>query len=823
MSPLTFDTKWIWHPDWSELPTSSSAGGFVDFRKIFSISQVPKTPVKVRLSADTRFKLYLNSRFVHAGPVKGDQNLWFFDELDIQPFLRPGKNLISIKVLRFYYATRFAPSFPRTPVPGLFLQHVPSEDQSAQGIDIRTDNSWETSIDSSISLPNNLKHDDFLHIFEESDQKIKAQPNWVPAAPGTFLTSFGLATPWRLSPRLIPYPKLERTYIKAIHKISSTVPREVWEKNVFRSTRPVSNEGILLPAGSTHHLELESDYTTGYIEFKFLRPNSSGSTLRVTYSECFEDEPINLPYLRVKGNRCDSSKSLIGPSDRYTFGGPLPTPSAMRYGEAEEQEEAYVPFHFRTFRFMALDIEVVDTSDLVFLGVEITKTNYPLEVTADISVPENKAWVKELWNVSLRTLESCMHDCYEDCPFYEQLQYAMDTRSSALFTYCVSGDDRLARQAIIQLHNSFQPVIGLTASRAPSHHLQIIPNFSLFWVCMLTDHYEYFGDADFVTQFLSVAHAVLDTFRRRIDASTGLVHAADAQNQWDFVDWTGAWKPFGIPPATSRTGYQTFANCLYAYTLKRVAVLLAALDDETLATKYTHRADAIVEAISAHCFDGEFFTDGLAQHAEPTDYSQHCQIWAILCGAVALDSGSRLLAKSLTSPMPETVSSNSLPGDKNRTFTPVSTAMSFYSLRALALVGEQAYETRFDHFWDPWRVQLAQNLSTWVEDDVSQRSDCHAWGSLPLYEFVTEVAGIKPAAAGWQEISFRPRVNLFPEFDAQVPIGGLLGPQTARVQWRRDTSNATIKVSLSLVAGDAGEYAKVPVQIKSTHCCTTSL
>lgn len=799
-SPFT-QAQWIWHPEWSE-DLVGPAGGFVHFRKAATIETIPTEPVRIHITADTRYKLFVNSTLVHMGPVKGDERLWFYDEVDIQPYLQAGANYVSVRVLRFHYATSYATSFPRLPYAGLFIRNAVQSENPP--VNVQTDSTWETALDLSSRLRVDLKEDDFLHVYEDVDYTRDVAPIWVQAKCLNFPSSHGLTAPWNLSARMIPPLRLKSTMLKGIRNIKSTLPPDDWQNVILSPPGAVSTPHIHLPAGSTHRLELEAHHhLTAMISFHFQRPTHSGGTLRVVYSECYEEEPDQIPYLRCKGDRCDSTKQLIGPEDKYKFGGVSTT--QPKFDAREVEDEIFVPFHFRTFRFLVVEIQAGQDSDLIFKGIELSTINYPLETRSQIRAQSlnttDSILYNQIWDTSLRTLQNCLHDTYEDCPFYEQLQYAMDTRSSILFTYCVSGDDRLARQAIIQLHNSYQPHIGLTGSRAPSQQLQIIPHFSLFWICMVADHFQYSGDADFVRQFLSACDGVLESFYRRIDPQTGLVRSVMDSPHWDFVDWTDPWRPMGIPQAAARTGFCSFTSMLYAYTLNRAANLLLGIGRGGLAAEYRDRAQAVVQAIQTHCFDGRFYTDGLASMAIPSqDYSQHSQIWAVLCGCASGTQAAQILQHSLStvkeiSPTP------------TRTFAPVSIAMSFYTLRALSLVGGTLYNELFHGFWEPWKAQLGLNLTTWMEDTVSQRSDCHAWGSTALYEFPAEVAGIQPAEPGWAKIAFQPRVSLFPTVEISVPFGCKWDTgqsQTPRrpsgiahVKWHTE-DNGTIVLSLKL-------------------------
>lgn len=65
-------THWIWLDKW--LPEDKEEPVLALFRKELTVSGKPKDAV-IRISADSRYKLYINGKFVEAGPSRGDRQI----------------------------------------------------------------------------------------------------------------------------------------------------------------------------------------------------------------------------------------------------------------------------------------------------------------------------------------------------------------------------------------------------------------------------------------------------------------------------------------------------------------------------------------------------------------------------------------------------------------------------------------------------------------------------------------------------------------------------------------------------------------------------
>ena len=93
---LSFRTPW--HANWIAMPGDQGHDyGVYYFRKHIELTNKPTTFI-VHVSADNRYKLYVNGTLVSLGPARGDIYHWNYETVDLAPWLTSGKNIVSAVV-----------------------------------------------------------------------------------------------------------------------------------------------------------------------------------------------------------------------------------------------------------------------------------------------------------------------------------------------------------------------------------------------------------------------------------------------------------------------------------------------------------------------------------------------------------------------------------------------------------------------------------------------------------------------------------------------------------------------------------------------------
>lgn len=162
---------------WIDKSDENTAGRLVEFTRCFEIEALPSEAL-LHFSADTRYKLLVNGRRVAVGPARGSSAIWYYDSLDIAPFLSKGKNVIKFVVLRYYAAGRAAMPFARTAFPGLTVLGEVSDSPNAVDLSSTCDG-WSARKLEGVSFPTGLIDDVFLHVSLNPNLRIPKSDRYV--------------------------------------------------------------------------------------------------------------------------------------------------------------------------------------------------------------------------------------------------------------------------------------------------------------------------------------------------------------------------------------------------------------------------------------------------------------------------------------------------------------------------------------------------------------------------------------------------------------------------------------------------------------------
>jgi hypothetical protein len=700
--------------------------GVYHFRKTFVLADKPASFV-VHVSADNRYKLYVNGVMVSLGPARADVYHWNFETTDIANYLQAGNNVIAAVVWNFgQYRPEYQMSF-RT---GFILQGNTGKEKA-----VNSDRSWKCIRDSSYSaLPPDLIYTYYVagpgekidyakhpvnwensHYNDAGWQQAKQIVNGLPK--GVFQSDLS----WMLVSRNIPSLELTPQRLQAVRSVMGiSLPAGF----------PLQKTSFTVPANTNTTILLDNSFlTNAYPVLQFSK--GKGAHISLGYAEALyinEGNNRNWKEQNKKGNRNETEgKRFVGVKDELI---------------ADGSAQTFTSLAWRTYRYMQVEIRTAN-EELNIDDVYGIFTGYPFERKARFSA-DNKE-LEKIAETGWLTARLCAAETYMDCPYYEQLQYVGDTRIQALVSLYNTGDDRLMRNAIIQLDYS-RMAEGITLSRYPTANAQEIPTFSLWWIGMLYDYRMYRNDDAFVKQFLPGVRQVLQFFSAYEQPDGSLKNAP----YWEFTDWAeGKGWQNGVPPAGNDGSSAALdLQLLWAYQI--AANLEESLGMKAFATEYSKKAATLIQTIKTKYWDnaGQLFAD----RKEKDLFSQHTNTLAILTGIVKGEKATQLAQKIIT----------------DTSLTQATIYFQYYLNQALRKTGlGNLYLDRLQI----WKDNLTNGLTTWAEisDINAARSDCHAWGASPNIEFFRTVLGIDTDGPGFNKIRIKPHLGTLKKAEGVMP------------------------------------------------------
>jgi hypothetical protein len=697
--------------------------GVFHLRRVFDLDALPPTFV-VHVSADNRYRLFVNGEPVSSGPQRSDLMHWRYDTVDLAPHLRPGRNVLAALVWNWGADKPVAQFSHRTAF--LLQANSPREAMVNSGVEwkVRRNDGYAP-----IPVPGRAVGGYYAAPPGESidgrrypwgwKQLDFPETGWVAAVAGegarTWRTQlhgvsqFGEAGGWQLVARSIPAMEETPTRFAAVRRSEGLQVDDGFIKGTG---------DLVVPAGTKAVILLDHGSLTN--AFPVLATSGgAGSTVTLVYAEALKDPKGN------KGNRNEiDGKTIAGVRDRFQPDGGL--------------RRRFQTLWFRTYRYVQVEIETAG-EDLRIHDLHGIFTAYPFQLAARFD--SDLSWLRTVWENNWRGARLCAWETYFDTPFYEQLQYVGDTRIQALITLYMSDDDRLVRQALEHFDASRVPE-GITASRYPSDLRQYIPTFSPIWVAMVHDYWMHRDARDYVRGFLPGTRSVLAWFEQRLDG-TGLLGPI---SWWPFVDWAPQWGR-GVPPGGAE-GHSAVISLLFAYALDRASELEAALGVQGLADHYRALAQKVRDAVRTRCWDP---SRGLLRDT-PTgsSFSQQANVLGVLTDAVPPPDQRAVMERVLS----------------DATLTQSTYYFGYYQLEALRKAG---LGDRYVEQLAPWRGMLDLGLSTVPETSEPTRSDSHAWSAHPNYGLLATVLGVRPAEAGFRSVRIAPNLGPLQRAEGRVP------------------------------------------------------
>ncbi|MBI3910040.1 MAG: family 78 glycoside hydrolase catalytic domain [Armatimonadetes bacterium] len=751
--------RWIWVAGAEERPRNY----YALFRKTFNLPALPRA-ASVRVTADSRYQLFVNGTRVGRGPARCDRRWQSYDEYDLTPHLKLGGNVVAALV-HHYGEFTFQYMLGR----GGFLLDgevvLPGEER----VPLHTDASWRARPATAWQRPPgggpriNIMLG-YHEVYDARQEEVGWQSarfddsGWPRAAeigpPGM--------EPWpRLVPREIP-PMAERPMAAVrVLEIAEVEPAAAPRVNLPSPADGKAGSAASLTQPESQPQDLPSQIMAKearrpLVQGKVSRPEAilrrgAGATVHtapgadVSFLIDFGREVTGYPHFRVRGARGGEIIDMgYGEALDAPGGGFLPPASGqigrldpdhggMHYADrfiCRPGSQEFQTFDKRAFRYMQVDVRHAPEG-IRLDDVGLLFSTYPVEYRGEFRCSDER--LNQIWEMGRWTVQLNMEDGYTDCPHRERGQWWGDVRVEALINYYAFGDPLLMRKALRQKAQS-QSEEGITWGVYPtSWEGGRLSDFTLIWIYSLWEYYWFTGDLSLARELYPNVRRALDVFFEPRRSAAGLL--ADLP-YWVLIDWAGV----------DKRGEGAALNAFYIHALEAARDLGRLVGDSAAADRYAALAEQVRTAFNRRFWDEaqgcyrDCFADGKLSDTVSEQTNSLAVLWDIA------DEGRR--RRVLDRIRPDYAAAPTV-----RAGSPY---FSFYVLAALYRADR--HEQALAYIRERWGRMLDWGATTCWEVWEPTNSLCHGWSAGPTHDLPAEFLGVKPLAAGWREFLVRPRM-----------------------------------------------------------------
>ncbi len=713
---IRWQANWIWCKGERRSPRNF----YLYARKEVEIP-APVERAELNCTADSRYQLFINGRLIGRGPARSDPRWQSYDTYEVSSYLHPGKNVIA--VLIHHYGE---PTSSYTPGRGAFLFQGKVMCTNGDVLTILSDDTWRV-------LPSNAWDKDAPRLnsslgFQEIYDARLVPENWTekdfddskwasamvigrpPMAPWTSLVPRDI--PMLLEKFVLPKAVLAAGEIQSrkdrwqgashIAEFMAEETRESLDSARVQNIEALLNKddryARIYSSGEDVYLLLDfGKEVVGYPHLKVEGP--AGVIIDLYYSETLE------------GNKVNPNLEQIKPVDRYTMQGGLQT---------------WETFSKRGFRYMQVDIHNESPEPLKIYYMGLNFSTYPVEYRGAFDCSDEL--LNEIWKVGRYTLQLCMEDAYEDCPFREQALWMGDARVEALINYYTFGDSKLMARSLRLIGQSQLPK-GITSGVWPKKWPREIPDYCLLWIISLWDYYQYTGDRDLVEELYPRIKLALAWFESHLDQ----YHLLRDMPGWTFIDWAGL----------DKRGEITALNCFYYKALVDTGQMAQLLGEKDEVVQYQQLATEVKVAINSRLWSNDIgvYVDCRVDDVLSEKISQHANSLAVLYDIAEPDQQDQIYSYILA---------------QDKGVVQVGTPyFMFYVLRALFHAGR--HQKAMEIIRERWGEMLKGGATTFREVFGEWgSSQCHGWSAGPTMLLPAEILGVQPVAPGFRVFRIQP-------------------------------------------------------------------